>query len=141
MIPQEQTDKRQENTVHGGHFESAQSPFAFGRGEGVDAGSLQQEWVVEKERYRYDDIFNSLVPVDGKVTGAAAKAEMVKSKLPNAVLGKVWRLSDLDKDGQLDSDEWALAMHLINIKLNGHDLPSELPDHLIPPSKRGFAAS
>jgi hypothetical protein len=71
---------------------------------------------------------------------SAAKAEMVKSKLPNSVLGKVWKLSDLDKDGMLDIDEFALSMHLINVKLDGHDLPAELPEHLVPPSKRGFQA-
>ncbi len=69
---------------------------------------------------------------------AAAKQEMVKSKLPNNVLGKIWKLSDVDRDGMLDADEFALAMHLMNIKLDGHDLPPELPDHLRPPSKRGF---
>ena len=69
---------------------------------------------------------------------SAAKAEMIKSKLPNNVLGKVWKLSDVDKDGMLDSDEFALAMHLISIKMDGHDLPGELPTHLVPPSKRGF---
>ncbi len=42
------------------------------------------------------------------------------------------------QDGMLDADEFALAMHLMNIKLEGHDLPSELPNHLVPPSKRGF---
>lgn len=61
---------------------------------------------------------------------------MVKSKLQNSVLSKIWKLSDVDKDGKLDSDEFALAMHLINIKLDGNDLPTELPDHLVPPSKR-----
>lgn len=66
----------------------------------------------------------------------AAKSEMVKSKLPNSVLGKIWKLSDINKDGFLDADEFALAMHLINVKLEGYDLPSELPEHLIPPSKR-----
>ncbi|GIY29902.1 EH domain-containing protein 1 [Caerostris extrusa] len=91
-----------------------------------------------QERYKYDDIFQSLNPVDGKISGANAKMEMVKSKLPNTVLGKVWKLSDLDKDGMLDSDEFALAMHLINIKLSGHDLPMELPEHLVPPSKKDF---
>ena len=44
---------------------------------------------------------------------------MIKSKLPNNVLGKVWKLADVDKDGMLDSDEFALAMHLINVKLDG----------------------
>lgn len=61
---------------------------------------------------------------------------MVKSKLPNSVLGKIWKLSDVDHDGLLDGDEFALAMHLINVKLDGHDLPPELPPHLVPPSKR-----
>ena len=68
----------------------------------------------------------------------AAKSEMVKSKLPNSVLGKVWKLADVDKDGMLDSDEFSLAMHLINIKLDGHDIPHELPAHLVPPSKRNM---
>ena len=60
----------------------------------------------------------------------------MKSKLQNNVLGKIWKLSDVDKDGMLDSDEFALAMHLINIKMEGNDLPQKLPEHLIPPSKR-----
>ncbi|CAG9793511.1 unnamed protein product [Diatraea saccharalis] len=66
----------------------------------------------------------------------AAKTEMVKSKLPNSVLGKIWKLSDIDKDGFLDDEEFALAMHLIRVKIDGHDLPSDLPPHLVPPSKR-----
>jgi len=65
-----------------------------------------------------------------------AKTELVKSRLPNSILGKVWKLSDLDKDGMLDADEFALAMHLIGIKLDGFDLPNDLPPHLVPPSKR-----
>lgn len=76
-------------------------------------------------------------PIDGKISGAAAKSELIKSKLPNSVLSKVWKLSDVDADGFLDSDEFCLAMHLINVKLDGNELPNVLPDHLIPPSKRG----
>lgn len=141
MIPHEQTEQKEEAVVKGGAFDGLeQSPFGYGRGEGVDAGSLEPDWVVTKERFKYDELFNSLCPVDGKISGASAKAEMVKSKLPNSVLGKVWKLSDLDKDGMLDADEFALAMHLISVKLGGHDLPAELPAHLVPPSKRGLSA-
>ncbi|PNF36009.1 EH domain-containing protein 1 [Cryptotermes secundus] len=139
MIPHEEVHIVSEPLVKGGAFEGVEdsvSPFGYRRGEGVDAGSGEPEWIVSKERYKYDALFDTLNPVDGKVTGAAAKSEMVKSKLPNSVLGKIWKLSDIDKDGFLDADEFALAMHLINVKLDGHDLPSELPDHLIPPSKR-----
>ena len=75
-------------------------------------------------------------PIGGKVTGSAAKTELIKSKLPNSVLAKVWRLSDCDKDGYLDIDEWALANYLVKLKLDGHELPNTLPEHLIPPSKR-----
>lgn len=61
---------------------------------------------------------------------------MIKSKLPNSVLAKIWRLSDVDDDGFLDEDEFALAMYLIKLKVDGHDLPQQLPEHLVPPSKR-----
>ena len=44
---------------------------------------------------------------------------MIKSKLPNNVLGKIWKLADVDKDGMLDADEFSLALHLMNIKLDG----------------------
>ena len=83
-------------------------------------------------------MFDALGPIDGKLSGSAVKKEMVKSKLPNNVLGKIWKLSDVDMDGFLDAEEFALAMHLVKIKSNGHDLPSELPKHLVPPSKRSW---
>ena len=103
--------------------------------EGVDLGAGEPDWIVSKERGKWDEIFHSLSPCKGKITGSAAKKEMVKSRLPNPVLAKVWRLADVDQDGMLDADEFALGMHLINIKLDGFDLPDDLPSHLIPPSK------
>jgi hypothetical protein len=142
MIPHEdQNYENEKKHVEGGAFEAyTESPFGFGRGEGADKGKGEHEWVVGQEKYKYDEVFNKLNPVNGKITGAAAKAEMVKSKLPNSVLGKIWKLADVDRDGMLDTDEWALANHLIQIKMEGHDLPNELPEHLIPPSKKnGFA--
>ncbi|VDN55985.1 unnamed protein product [Dracunculus medinensis] len=125
--------------VRGGAFDQAvelETPFGFGKGEGFDKGSNESEWVVSTERYKSDEMFDSLEPVNGKITGRVAKEHMVKSKLPNAVLGKIWRLSDVDRDGMLDADEFALVNYLINLKLEGHELPNELPKHLIPPSKR-----
>ena len=32
----------------------------------------------------------------------------------------MWRLADCDQDGLLDSDEFALAMHLINVKVQSN---------------------
>ena len=140
MIPLENEVKQTERPVKGGAFEGMEdSPFGVGRGEGVDEGRDDEEWIVAKDKYKYDDQFAELNPVNGRVTGAAAKSIMVKSRLPNSALGKIWKLADVDKDGMLDSDEFALAMHLINIKVEGNDIPTVLPEHLIPPSKRGFS--
>lgn len=141
MIPLEEKTARTEgkDRIEGGAFDGVldkKTPFMFKGGEGVNAGIGEATWIIEKDKPKYDVIFEQLGPVDGKITGAAAKQEMIKSKLPNNVLGKIWKLSDVDKDGMLDGDEFALAMHLLNIKLDGNDLPSELPPHLVPPSKR-----
>ena len=101
-------------------------------------------------------MFEALNPIDGKISGAgkrwkclnenclrhfyflilAAKSELIKSKLPNSVLSKIWKLSDVDCDGFLDVEEFALAMHLITVKIDGNELPNILPDHLIPPSQK-----
>uniref|UniRef100_A0A915DI20 Cation efflux protein cytoplasmic domain-containing protein n=1 Tax=Ditylenchus dipsaci TaxID=166011 RepID=A0A915DI20_9BILA len=66
-----------------------------------------------------------------KFSGRIAKEHMVKSKLPNSELSKIWTLADVDKDGYLDYDEFALANYLIDIRLTSSaDVPNELPEHL-----------
>ncbi|XP_060519036.1 EH domain-containing protein 1-like isoform X2 [Cylas formicarius] len=125
--------------VRGGAFENVEdkiTPFGYKSGEGCNAGIGEPEWIVNKERASYDALFDSLNPVDGKLSGATVKEEFVKSKLPNVVLAKIWKLADVDRDGFLDKDEFALAMHLLGVKLNGDDIPSQLPDHLVPPKKK-----
>ncbi|KAH8278464.1 hypothetical protein KR018_003815, partial [Drosophila ironensis] len=162
MIPQEEMTLVADPVVKGGAFEGViddhVSPFGYMKGEGIDAGYGEHEWICNKDKPRTDGIFNGLGPVDGKISGAskcshshpvvsvlinantrpltAAKQELIKSKLPNSVLSKIWKLSDVDGDGFLDADEFALALHLINVKLEGCELPTVLPEHLVPPSKR-----
>ncbi|XP_017041136.1 EH domain-containing protein 1 [Drosophila ficusphila] len=140
MIPQEEMTLVAEPVVKGGAFEGViddhVSPFGYMKGEGIDAGYGEHDWICKKDKPRTDGIFNGLGPVDGKISGATAKQELIKSKLPNSVLSKIWKLSDVDGDGFLDSDEFALALHLINVKLEGCELPTVLPEHLVPPSKR-----
>ncbi|XP_055384717.1 EH domain-containing protein 3 isoform X1 [Condylostylus longicornis] len=128
------------HTYIGGAFEGVVddtiSPFGYRKGEGIDAGYGEIDWICNRDRTRTDPIFENLNPIDGKISGAAAKSELIKSKLPNSVLSKIWKLSDVDADGFLDVEEFALAMHLINVKLDGNELPNILPEHLVPPSKR-----
>lgn len=81
-------------------------------------------------------MFDSLNPPASKVSIALAKPTLVQSKLPDSVLLKMWKLSDVDEDGLLDRDEFALLMYLVNLKLEGCNIPNKLPDHLVPPSKK-----
>uniref|UniRef100_A0A674N401 EH-domain containing 4 n=1 Tax=Takifugu rubripes TaxID=31033 RepID=A0A674N401_TAKRU len=121
--------------VSGGAFEGSQDgPFRHGYGEGISAGADIEDWIVSQDKHRYDEIFYTLMPVNGKITGVNAKKEMSTSRLPNTVLGKIWKLADCDCDGMLDEEEFALAQYLIKIKLEGYELPTELPAHLVPPS-------
>jgi EH domain-containing protein 1 len=42
----------------------------FKGGEGVNAGVGEADWVVNKDRFKYDEIFDKLGPMDGKISGA-----------------------------------------------------------------------
>ena len=44
--------------------------FGYKKGEGIDAGAGEPEWIVAKDRYKYDQLFEDLNPIDGKVTGS-----------------------------------------------------------------------
>lgn len=63
----------------------------------------------EREKASYERTFLTLGPVGGKLTGAQVKTALMETGVPNQVLRKVWTLSDIDKDGKLDLDEFAIA--------------------------------
>jgi hypothetical protein len=46
-------------------------------------------------------------------------------------------LSDIDRDGYFDHDEYVVAMFLVDAVIQkGRPIPSELPPSVIPPRKR-----
>jgi GTPase SAR1 family protein len=122
----------------GGAEKESNDPFSGDDLFSLRVGHNSEDWIITQHKAGYDQQFHDLEPRDGKLSGLKVKEIMVKSKLPNSVLKKIWALSDVDKDGMLDEDEFALAMFLISAKKEGHDLPDQLPFHLIPPSKRGL---
>uniref|UniRef100_A0A8C5E6R0 Epidermal growth factor receptor pathway substrate 15 n=1 Tax=Gouania willdenowi TaxID=441366 RepID=A0A8C5E6R0_GOUWI len=112
-------------------FHDTSSPLSVG---GVTADN---SWVVKpEEKMKFDSVFESLLPVGGMLTGEKVKPVLLNSKLPVDILGRVWELSDLDRDGMLDRDEFSVAMYLVYRALEGEPVPMSLPPPLIPPSKR-----
>lgn len=87
--------------------------------EGLDD---EVEWVVIKDKFKYDEIFYNLVFVDGKLSGFKVKIWMVGIKFFNLVLGCIWKLSDVDCDGMLDDEEFVLVSYFIEVKLEGYGL-------------------
>jgi hypothetical protein len=65
--------------------------------------------VTPADKSRYDEIFASLSPQNGFVSGMGVRPILERSGLPVDTLRQVWNLSDIDRDGQLDSDEFAVA--------------------------------
>ncbi|XP_053098533.1 epidermal growth factor receptor substrate 15 isoform X4 [Hemicordylus capensis] len=112
-------------------FNDSTSPLLSG------GASADIPWAVKAEdKAKYDAIFDSLNPVNGFLSGDKVKPVLLNSKLPVDVLGRVWELSDIDHDGMLDQDEFAVAMFLVYCALEKEPVPMSLPPALVPPSKR-----
>ncbi|CAM4716441.1 unnamed protein product [Lepidochelys kempii] len=113
-------------------FTDASSPILIS-----GTASADIPWAVKvEEKAKYDAIFDSLSPVNGFLSGDKVKPVLLNSKLPVDVLGRVWELSDIDHDGMLDRDEFAVAMFLVYCALEKEPVPMSLPSALVPPSKR-----
>ncbi|KAJ2851817.1 hypothetical protein IWW36_000778 [Coemansia brasiliensis] len=101
------------------------------------------QWDVTKEEWqRYEQFFNSLdTQRVGYLSGDVPVNFFLKSKLPESLLSKVWDLADIRRSGRLSKEEFAVAMHLINARLLGGQIPDRLPPTLVPPSMRRAAIS
>jgi len=109
-------------------FENA-SPF--------DVSFASEGPISQEEFNKSKEIFQTLGPVDGKITGKAATTILTQSKLPREVLSKIWVLSDRDKDGLLNQEEFAISLWLVKQTLEGKPVPYVLPPSLqISPSQK-----
>ncbi|KAI9284890.1 hypothetical protein BC943DRAFT_324935 [Umbelopsis sp. AD052] len=106
-------------------------------------GKVKIPWAVTtEERERYREIFKAWdSDKKGFLPGDTAKEIFSQSGLAQNVLMQIWNLSDPNNQGKLNADEFAVAMHLIYRKINGYDVPTSLPEELVPPSSRELSDS
>ncbi|KAI0075486.1 hypothetical protein K474DRAFT_1709004 [Panus rudis PR-1116 ss-1] len=89
------------------------------------------------EKANADRIFDGLdTSRRGYIEGDVAVPFMLQSGLPEDVLAQIWDLADVNNDGRLTRDGFAIALHLIQSKRTGKELPTSLPPSLVPPSMR-----
>jgi Domain of unknown function (DUF5600)/Cytoskeletal-regulatory complex EF hand len=133
--------------------DSPANPFAkptHGLGSPTDRATLDEAlsssdadipWAIGPlAKGKWDAVFESLEPSGEPraVTGQNVRGTMLRSGLPASALKQIWDLSDVDKDGRLDEDEFAVAMQLIKIACaeGCGAIPEILPRTFVPPSKR-----
>lgn len=89
--------------------------------------------IISPEEYqKYQTFFNQLdTDRTGFVSGQDAVVFFRHSKLPESDLARIWDLADTNSSGMLSEQEFAMAMHMINRKVNGGDIPNTLPTYNI----------
>jgi len=126
------------NDQSGGHkgSTSAANPFAAQQANNAKIDPSKKWAVSGTQKAKYDTKFYSLSLQAGKASGQQVMNIMLQSQLSKDVLRKIWDLADIDQDGKMDNEEFALCLYLIDMTKDGMKLPPTLPIALVPPGKR-----
>jgi epidermal growth factor receptor substrate 15 len=118
------------------------SPMTRPGGYGTPPQSAQStgtDWAITPaEKAQFDSLFNTVDKMNrGYITGEEAVPFFGNSHLPEETLAQIWDLADINSEGHLNRDEFAVAIHLIRKqRIERGALPATLPANLIPPSMR-----
>mmetsp|Transcript_4909 Transcript_4909/g.5066 ORF Transcript_4909/g.5066 Transcript_4909/m.5066 type:complete len:543 (+) Transcript_4909:252-1880(+) len=99
-----------------------------------DEDHKEQEWALQEYISMYKPEFDK-IQKGGFVSGGGAKSLLTATGIPTGKLRKIWELSDIDKDGNLDLEEFVIAMFLTDACKQGQELPSKLDEDMIPSGK------
>ncbi|OTB04252.1 hypothetical protein M426DRAFT_59113, partial [Hypoxylon sp. CI-4A] len=107
---------------------------------GIPPQLTGSDWVVTpSDKVRFDQLYADLDKTNkGFITGEEAVPFLSQSGLPEDALAQIWDLADINSEGRLTRDTFAVAMYLIRQQRSRRDvpLPQVLPPNFIPPSLR-----
>lgn len=97
-------------------------------------------WLVtSQDKAKFDQFFATIdTQGRGVISGEQAVRFFSDSRLPEDTLASIWDLADINSEGQLNRDEFAVAMYLIRQQRapNPPAMPAFLPPALVPPAMR-----
>ena len=97
---------------------------------------------LQESAERLFDSFQALGPEGGFLPPSVARDVLLKTGLEKEQLRQIWNLSDIDRDGYLDHHEYVVAMFLCDAVIQKKKpIPAELPNSVVPPSKRALLNS
>lgn len=113
-------------------------------GSPLSAQSTGGDWLISpQEKAHFDTIFATIDKAGfGQINGEQAVTFFTNAQLPEETLAQIWDLADIDSDGQLSKEEFAVAMYLVRQQRTKKEpVPQVLPPALVPPSMRRQAAA
>lgn len=122
-----------------------QSPLAhppYGTPPPISAQTTGNAWLITpQEKAKYDQFFNGIDTTgSGYLSGEQAVKFFSDSGLPEDTLAQIWDLADINSEGRLTREEFAVAMYLIRQQrsdpTSSTPLPAFLPPALVPPTMR-----
>ncbi|KIW03170.1 uncharacterized protein PV09_05397 [Verruconis gallopava] len=92
--------------------------------------NIRLSFITAQDQAKFEQLFKSAAGNNAALSGEQARDILLRSKLSGNDLSDIWVLSDTTKSGQLMFPEFALAMYLCNLRMNGKSLPSVLPEQI-----------
>ncbi|XP_030851486.1 epidermal growth factor receptor substrate 15-like 1 isoform X2 [Strongylocentrotus purpuratus] len=103
----------------------------------VGAGSTAPWVVTTEDSTNCYILFKQLdTEMKGYLNGDQVKPSLLETGLPHQTLAHIWNLCDIKRTGQLNPDQFALSMYLVNQAKAGVMPPHQLTLEMIPPTFR-----
>ncbi|KAI1825348.1 hypothetical protein F4861DRAFT_501739 [Xylaria intraflava] len=106
---------------------------------GISTQTTGSDWLITaQDKGKFDEIYATVDKTNkGYITGEEAVTFLSQSRLSEDLLAQIWDLADINSEGRLNKDSFAVAMYLIRQqRTKAGSLPASLPPNLIPPSFR-----